>query len=185
MDDNASTRDEKREEVPQNCVVDLPRLEDIEEQDLDTSSIPANLDDVPFVDDVWNVKASYVPVEAFAEGVPDTNVLVTREEFRDRVRLDTKAVIADDRRPSHAIDPIRYTSKECGSRPAEEGPGIDDSASRSVFAGEPVKKRAFHAGEHRWDAARICGEIKIAPRTTNQTEWIWTHEDSLRAAAGH
>jgi hypothetical protein len=185
MDDNASPRDEGREEFTQNRVVDLPRLEDIEEEDVDTPSVPANLDDVPFVDDVWNVKASYVSVEPFAKGVANTNALVIRKEFRDRVRLDAKTVIANDWRPSRRIDTIRYTSKERDSRPAEEGAGIDDSVSRSVVAGEPIKKRPFHAGEHRWDAARMCREIKIAPRTMNQTtEWICNHEDSLRGGPG-
>src|SRR5689334_7987382 len=98
MHDDAASGDEGRKEVAQHRVVDLPRLQHVEEEDVDRLAGPAELRDVTLANLMRHVEARNVVVEALPERLAYLEGTVVREELRHRERVHAKEVVARDAR---------------------------------------------------------------------------------------
>src|SRR6266516_1853076 len=164
MDNNAAPRNPRWEEVPQDRVVDLPALQNVEKEDVDRPARPADLSDIAFTDDVGDRKFHDVRIEAMAERLPVANRSVILEELRNRISLDAKEVVAGDRWPSPRDRPIANPRKQRGGRTAEKTSGVDNRrVLGSIVTRKRVEESALFAGEHRRNSRDTCREAFVLP----------------------
>src|SRR5262249_59263933 len=124
--DHAAPWLKRREEVAEDRIVDLPRLQDVEKENVDWISGPADFGNVTLVHDVRNVEATDVEVEAAAERIADVDGAVVREEPLDRVRLDAEEVVACDRRALPPRTSVPDAAQQPSCRSAEGAPPVHD-----------------------------------------------------------
>ena len=134
----------------QHGVVDLPGLEEIQEQDVDGAALPADLDDVPLVNLVGGGERGDVRVISRPERVAHTDAGHIGEVTLERVLLDAEAVVGRHRRPVHALGPVANPGEQRRRGPAQEAARVDDRAlAAGMVARQRVQQRLLLRREHR------------------------------------
>src|SRR6266545_1241208 len=127
------------------------------------------LGDVPLVHDVRKVESSDVSVEAGAKRVADAGAAISREELRDRERLDPEEVVALDRRADPRLHAVAHAGEESGSRAAEETACVNDRRLPArVVTSERIEQLALRLREHRGNPDGVRRQDDVPPRTANE-----------------